>query len=352
MNTGRAGRTGRTTLKEIAQLAGVSVSTASLVLSGKGSERRISAEVEARVREVARQKDYSPNLLVRSMQRGRTHVLALYNAFQRREVGDLYMDRLHAAVERAAGELGYDLLTHCDFRRSEEEVYRALNGGLTDGVIFFGPHRADPLLRLLRASRLPTILLGHHDDEGILPSVADDMPEAMRRLTDTLVAMGHRRFAAISDAGNPDSAARIAVLRARLDAHGLELPEDRVLPVPTGGGPLRPDTALSRLRALPRPPTLLFCWHDRIGYQMLEACEQSGIAVPEQLSLVGYDGIRWPSISPHFLASIEVPIHEFALDAVRFLDDLITGRAQQTPLIRNVIVSLNPGTTLAPPAAE
>jgi DNA-binding LacI/PurR family transcriptional regulator len=351
MNAGRTPRAARTTLKEIARLAGVSVSTASLVLSGKGSERRISAAVEARVREVAQQKDYSPNLLVRSMQGGRTHVLTFYNAFLRREVGDLYMDRLHTAVERAAGEFGYDLLIHCHFRRSEEEIYRALNGGLTDGVIFFGPHRASPLLRLLRTSRLPTILIGHHDDEGVLSSVADDMPDAMRQVADTLVELGHRRIAAITGENNPDAAARIMVLRTRLAEQGIELPDERILTVHEEGGSglPAPDVALSGLMESPDPPTALFCWHDRIGYRILEACEELGVSVPEQLSLVGYDGIHWPSISTHFLASIEVPIPTFAVDAVRILDDLING-VVEGPVIRNVPVALNQGTTLAPPS--
>src|SRR5438067_338234 len=108
-------KNGRTTLKDIALLAEVSVSTASLVLAGKGAERRISAEVELRVREVARQQDYSPNLLVHSLQQGRTHVISFYSAFHNRERNDLYMDRVATAIERAAGQRNYDVLVHCDF---------------------------------------------------------------------------------------------------------------------------------------------------------------------------------------------------------------------------------------------
>src|SRR5689334_9952390 len=129
MNDTASTRNGRATLKDIARSAGVSVSTASLVLAGKGSERRISSEVEQRVREAARQQDYAPNLLVRSMQRGRTHVLSFYSAFHNREPNDIYMDRISSAIERAAGPLHYDVLVHCDFSRPVEELYRSLNGG-------------------------------------------------------------------------------------------------------------------------------------------------------------------------------------------------------------------------------
>src|SRR5439155_25572927 len=97
-------RGGRSTLKEIAWEAGVSVSTASVVLSGKAAQRRISRAVQRRVQEVARQHDYSPNLLVRSLQEGRTHILSFYNAFGHRHRDDLHMDRLSTAIERAAGD--------------------------------------------------------------------------------------------------------------------------------------------------------------------------------------------------------------------------------------------------------
>src|SRR4029079_7846178 len=107
-----------------------SVSTASLVLAGKAAPRRISPEVEERVREIARQRDYTPNLLVHSMQRGRTNVLSFYSSFRLRERNDLYMDRLSTAIERAAGGCGYDVLVHCDFRRSAEAFYRHITGGL------------------------------------------------------------------------------------------------------------------------------------------------------------------------------------------------------------------------------
>src|SRR5690349_2546151 len=100
----------RPTLKEVARLAGVSVSTASFVLSGQSEERRISAEVSDRVRAVARERGYVPNLLVRSLQRGRTHALSFYNAFGSRALDDLYMDRVSNVVEFAAGARGYDVL--------------------------------------------------------------------------------------------------------------------------------------------------------------------------------------------------------------------------------------------------
>lgn len=347
-----AAATGRATLKDIARIAGVSVSTVSIVLTGKSVERRISAEVAQRVREVAAQQDYSPNLLMNSLRRGRTHVLSFYNGFGHRDRDDLYMDRLSTAVERAAGMHKYDVLVHCDYTCPPEESYRRLNGGLADGLLFFGPGLDDPLLALLGASRLPTVVLNHAGrDSSLLSFVRDDSEDGMRRVADELAALGHRRIAAISHRGATDpeenwvdAAARIAFLRARLIEHGLDLPPERVIPMCEGVVDL--DHALKELLGTPESPTALFCWHDRVGYQVLEACDRLGIRVPEQLSVVGYDGLHWPSRSRHVLASVAVDMDALAEQAVVLLDDLIEGRLSP-PQQQVLPVTLTQGTTLA-----
>src|SRR5262245_49812115 len=122
---------GRITLKEVAAKAGVSASTASLVLTGKAEGRGIPAETNERVRRAALDLNYAPNLLLRSLRRGRTHVVSFYNGFRHRFARDLYMDRLSAAVEYSGGEYGYDVLVHCDFSRKPQETYQFLNGGLS-----------------------------------------------------------------------------------------------------------------------------------------------------------------------------------------------------------------------------
>ena len=99
----------------------------------------------------------------------------------------------------------------------------------------------------------------------------------------------------------------------------------------------------------PEPPTALFCWHDRLGYETLEACDRLGIAVPDRLSLVGYDGLHWPSTSAHLLTSIHIPLQEAATRAVRLLDDLVEGRRTDAPE-EWYPVTFSEGSTLAPPA--
>lgn len=343
------GRKTRATLDEVAKRAGVSRTTASLVLSGKASRHRISEETLRRVKEAAQELDYSPNLLVRSLQRGRTHVLSFFNAFRLRTVNDLYMDRLSTAIERAAGKLGYDVLVHCDFSRPPAETYRFLNGGRADGLLLFAPLPDDPLLPLLRRSRLPVVLINVRDSEGVLPWVRDDMESGMRQVAETLTALGHRRVAAIIEEGSDfrDAVPRVRLLQQYLRALGGDLPEHRILSYWS-----ERQKILEHLFRETEPPTAIFCWRDWLAYRLLEDCDHLGIEVPAQLSVVGYDGLHWPATTRHIAASVHVDLDALAEASVYLLHQYITGEREDYADLA-IPVQLRHGTTLdAAPASS
>ncbi|RYG41919.1 LacI family transcriptional regulator, partial [bacterium] len=170
----------RSTLHDVARMAGVSASTVSSVLSGNSGHRRISEETHRKVRSAAHELGYTPNLLHRSMRHGRTHVISLFNAFRQRGRGDLYLDRLSGAIEQAGGDLGYDILVHSNFKRGVNETYEFLNGGFADGLVLFGSALDEPLLPLLRGSSLPTVLIGPRHVDPALSWVMDDEPHPHR----------------------------------------------------------------------------------------------------------------------------------------------------------------------------
>jgi DNA-binding LacI/PurR family transcriptional regulator len=334
---------GRVTLGDVAARAGVSVSTVSLVLADKARERHISAEVHLRVHEAAAELDYCPNLLVRSMQRGRTHVLSFFNGFRDRHANDLYMDRLSTAIERAAGKAGYDVLVTCDFSRSAEETYRFLNGGRSDGLLMFAPRSDDPLLTYLATSRLPIVLINGRTDTDSLPGVKDDLYDGIRQVAYQLTELEHRRVAVITDESgwNREAPLRVSALRALMQERGAPIPDRWVASIHDSKG------LVGILRALmeePEPPTALFCWHDLVGYKVLETCVALGIEVPRQLSLIGYDGLQWPTISGQILSSVAVDLDQLATAAVTMLDGLINGKEVSTQQL--IDVHLAAGTTL------
>lgn len=334
----------RSTLSQVARQAGVSTPTASLVLRGKGRELRISDDTVEKVRQAAAELDYSPNLLVHSLQRGRTHVLSFFNSFRRRPQNDMYMDRLSTAIENMAGMRGYDVLVHCDFSRSPEDTYRFLNGGRADGLLLFAPLPDDPLLPWLRKSSLPVVLINSVDPEGALASVVDDVADGMKQVVDTLFELGHTSIAAVAETGHHfgDSDVRIDLLRKLLAARGIELPDNRIVE-------REPDLTarLKELAAQQRPPTALFCWRDFVAYKALESYRELGIPVPDQVSVVGYDGLPWPAQTSHTAASVYVDLELLAEASIVAMDQLVLGDLEEIPQLEIPVV-LRQGTTLGP----
>lgn len=340
----KSSRQKRTSLGEVARHAGVSLTTASLVLGNKGLQHRISEEVLQRVRHAAVELDYAPNRLVHSMQRGSTRILSFFNGFRNRDANDLYLDAFSSALERAAGRRGHDILVHCDFTRPPEAIYQHLNGGIVDGILFWAPQREDPLLPFLRASRLPTVMVSTHDKMGMLPGVRDDVASGMDQVAERLHALGHRRTAVfIEPNANPDALERALLLKQGLAARGIALPDHRVI---TYTGNVR--DLLQSLLDEPEPPTALFCWRDRVAYWVLELCAQIGIAVPDRLTVVGYDGLRWPAATRHTPASVQVDFNLLADAAIDLLLESLEGNAPH-PLQQFIPVTLTEGTTLGPP---
>jgi len=203
------------------------------------------------------------------------------------------------------------------------------------------------LLPYLRKSRLPIVLVSGVDDVGVISSVTSASDDGMRQIAQRLVALGHRRIAAVTATGpHPDAHDRIAMLGARLAEAGVALPGRWILPV-DGKRPVDGAAALRFLLSEPDPPTALFCWHDYLGYMILEQCAALGVSVPERLSLVGYDGLPWPAKTPHILASVAVDLDAMGEAAVETLHRLITH--QGAGLVQRVLpVTFCRGTTLGP----
>lgn len=187
-------QSGRATLQEVAALASVSATTVSLVLAGKAGHRRISEATHLRVKRAAEELNYAPNLLTRSLRRGRTHIFSFFSTFRNREADDMYMDKMVSAVESAGGQAGYDVLVHCNFKRTPKEIYQFLNGGIAEGLLLFAPRPDDPLLPLLRNTSLPVVIINGRDPEQHYPSVAEDIEQGMQLIADELVRLGHTQI--------------------------------------------------------------------------------------------------------------------------------------------------------------
>lgn len=274
-------------LADVARLAGVSKSTASRALSGRGY---VSDETRAIVERAAAAIGFVASSNAASLVTGQTRNVGVVIPF----VNRWYFAELLEGIEEALIGAGYDLTL---YRLSAEEEQRRrifdyfLVRKRVDAVIAIGIELSSHEITLLQSLRKPIVGVGGAI-EGI-PTLSIDDVAAARFITDHLISLGHTRIMHLG--GDQDNQMdfrvheqRLAGVRLALDAAGIVNPDDfRPVPFSIQGGY---HGALSVLADPASRPTAIVAGCDEIAVGVIVAARQLGIQVPTQLSVVGIDG--------------------------------------------------------------
>jgi DNA-binding LacI/PurR family transcriptional regulator len=300
-------------LKDVAELAGVSVKTASNVINDyphiKPSTR---AKVEAAIRELR----YRPNVSARQLKYGRAGFLVLAVP----QMDAPFFAELSAKISEQAASLGYLMLLEAT--RAEPEAERRVLDGMRSHVIdglIFSPLAltADEIAN--RADDLPMVLLG---ERGIPPGydhVAVDSVAAAQAATEHLIAVGRRRIAAIGRESIAGTASvRLQGYRQALRQAGIAYDPALVLGVGYYG---RADgrTAMQSLLSLPEPPDAVFCFNDLMAVGALRACAEADVSVPDEVAVVGFDDIAEGRFHSPSLTTIAADLDALSQQALRLL---------------------------------
>jgi LacI family transcriptional regulator len=336
--SGRADGTKRVTLADVARLAGVSKTTASFVLTGRREEMRISAEIEARVLEAARETGYRPNIVSRSLRTGTSHTIGFVSDIVATTpfAGNFIKGALEAARDR-----GYLLLiaeTEGD-AALEQQLLEAMIDRQVDGIVFAAMYtRALAVPRLLRRRRA-VLLNAVPSRPAQLPSVIPDELEAGRTAARTLLEAGHRQGIYLVGVGPrkpPPTRSLAAVERleginqtlaaAGVDAAGAILCTD--------WQPELGYDAVQKLLQRRTRPRALICFNDRVALGAYNALADAGLEVPADVSVVSFDDDPIASWVQPKLTTIAIPHYELGRQSIELLlDDHVhgeSGRAQIT----------------------
>ncbi|GAA1683185.1 LacI family DNA-binding transcriptional regulator [Streptomyces yatensis] len=329
------------TIIDVAGRAGVSKSVVSRVVSGRGS---VGEETRQRVLRAAQELGYVVNASARAMVAHRTYTVG---AFVRDAATPFYGHLLTAMQERAAFH-GYRVVTATGSGRFEEDdEYRALETlamlRVEALIVCSGLLPSERILPF--AERLPTVVAGRPETHPSITSVYCDEDEGGVALADHLVGLGHREVAVVtvptshSVTLGPRTAAMARRLRER-GAHVLEIP-----------GSHRETAGAWATEVLRHPGiTAVMAPSDRHALALLEQLRLRGAAVPEQLSVTGYDGIGDLTTSLIGLTHWRQPIDLIGGGAVDALVQLLDGE-QPPDHHRALPGALVVGRTTAPPAA-
>lgn len=311
-------------LKDVAELAGVSVKTVSNVINGYP---HVSAETRTKVEAAVAALGYRPNVQARSLRTGRSGVIALGVP----RLDEVYFAEVAARVIDAADTLGLTVLveqTDGD-RQRELEVLAGIRPGMVDGVILspLGLSRTD-VDETTR--RVPVVLLGERVSGSAVDHLRIDNVEAARQLTRSLLASGRRRVAVVgTPTGSHASAARLR-LEGYQRAHGdLDVAWDDELWMSVAGY-RRADgaEAVHRLVGTGKPFDAIFCFNDLLALGALAALRQHGVRVPEDVAVAGFDDIDECAYSNPSLTTVSPDKARLALRAVQTLQARVTGTGE------------------------
>jgi DNA-binding LacI/PurR family transcriptional regulator len=309
---GRRGRTAR--LRDVAELAGVSVKTVSNVVNGYV---HVSDDMRARVQAALDDTGYQPHVTARSLRTGRTGLVGLAVP----SLSDAYFAELADAVVTAATDRGWTVLveqTDGDPAR-EADVLSGARPSLVDGLLLH-PISLDAATFGSLRRRTPVVLLGEHL-HGEHTSLAVDGVAAARDLVAHLVATGRQRIACVGTrpgASRGTAAQRLAGYRQALAEAGLTAPAGYEVPVMQWRRPDGADAA-RRLLALDAWPDAVFCFSDALALGVLRALHDEGVTVPTDVAVAGFDDITEARYAIPSLTTIAPDTAELARMALTLL---------------------------------
>ncbi len=274
------------TLNDIADRAGVSVSTASRVLNDKAAEYRISAETVRLVRRIADELGYRPNHVARGLRLRITNTLGLLAP----DVSNPFFASIVKRVQTVAHDLGYSLVV-CNTNEDadlEMEHLNLLDSKRVDGLIAMPVGQDASVYHSWLETGVPLVLLDRSFDNLDAPSVVVDNYGGSYEATSFLAAAGHRRIAFIQGLpGTSTNTERLRGYRAALVDHGIPVDDDLVV-----GSDFREENGYIETKllfSLDDRPTALFASSDLITLGALKAIDEENLTIPDDISLLSFD---------------------------------------------------------------
>ena len=320
------------TIKDVARQANVSVATVSRVFSGANVVRE---ETSKKIRDVAARLRYAPHGGARSLITSRTHTLGVL-------LPDLYgefFSEVIRGIDQAARQKGYHILVSRsnEGRHEIEEAIRAMRGRV-DGVLLMSPDVDADSLRNV-PSNVPVVLLCSATRGSETDSVTIQNCRGARQMVSHLISLGHRRIAIVKGAaGNYDAAERLRGYRIALREAGITPVRslERDGDFTEAGG----YAAARELLALSPRPTAIFAANDSMAIGALSALRESGVRVPQDMAVAGFDDIPLARFMDPPLSSVKVPISSLGACAVEILLHGIAHKNEHQPRRERVATEL------------
>jgi len=321
------------TIEDVARRAGVSPSTVSRTLNNKG---RISEETRQRVFEAARELEY-PVPVGTGLSRRRTNRIGiLFDRRLRSLVSDPFYGLVMVGVEEFLRDEGYQVLfsTFSDREADMAMISEFATERPVDGLIMAGCDIELDCINEAVSMAIPLVLVDNNIVEPKVPCVMTDNTAGAREAVEHLIKLGHEEIGFVSGPMTHSSLyERYQGYRQAMEANGLLVRSDMVIAYDdvadydVNGGCRAAERLLERS---PRP-TAIFAANDSMAIGVMKAAQELGLAVPADLSVVGFDDIELAAHTTPPLTTVRVQKRELGYHAARLLLESIDGDPDRVP---------------------
>lgn len=307
------GDAGRLDIRAVAREANVSSATVSRTINAHPT---VDAKLKARVWAAIEKLGYVPNTQARALVSGQSKLLGVIIS----DITNPFFPELVQGFEDAAVAVGYETLigsTNYNLDRMNACVQRMIQRKV-DGVAVMTFGIEEPLLDRLTTQGIPMVFIDVAPKVGQGSAIVVDYDSGISEAVQHLAVLGHRRIAFIAGPGTLHSAtARRRAFREAADAIGLTVPDTYIEAgqhTVEGG-----QRAAEALLSLPTPPTAILCSNDVSAIGALHAISRAGLTVPTDISIIGFDDVRFCQYLLPPLTTVRMSGAEIAARAVKTL---------------------------------
>jgi LacI family transcriptional regulator len=309
------------TIKDVAARAGVSFTTVSHVLNGT---RRVSEEARARVEQAVAEMGYSPSAVARALKTSETFIFGVLVP----DITNPFFAELTRGIEDRCWQTDYSVfLCNCDDDGGRQDRYlQTLIERRVDGLVLAAAagEAAEVAKRLARSNNVPTVVVERRIPGLDADLVRIDHDAGARLAAGHLLEKGHRSIACLSGPSDFDiSRERTAGWLAALREAGVEPRPEWML---TGDFSASAGYEMARSLLARGEVTAILAGNDVMAIGVLRAAAELGISVPEQLSVIGFDGIDLGGYVHPGLTSVGCPIHEMGGTTASLLLERLANR--------------------------
>ena len=310
------------TIYDVAREAGVSMATVSRVVNNNPN---VKPQTRKKVFEAIERLGYRPNAVARGLASKKTTTVGVVIP----DISNAIFAEVARGIEDIANMYHYNIIL-CNADKKKDKEIRVINTLLekqVDGLLFMGGAVTDEHLQAFKTANVPIVLCATTDENGTIPSVDIDHESAAFDAVQTLIAQGHRSIAMIGgtlqDPAN--GYARFQGYKRALETAGITYDENMVRI-----GNYRYESGVEAMKYfidLPTRPSAVFSATDEMAIGAIHAIQDSGLKVPDDISVISVDNSRMASMVRPQLTTVAQPMYDIGAVSMRLLTKLMKKEA-------------------------